>query len=150
MSEDGAAVGQGEVKRQARSFESVRRAHQREVTEDYVELIADLLDAVGEARVVDLAARLGVTAATVNSTLQRLAREGLVKKQRYRSIFLTEAGRRLAEQARERHRVVRDFLLVLGIQRETAESEAEGIEHHIGTHTLAALKAFVDRQAGRD
>jgi DtxR family manganese transport transcriptional regulator len=150
MNEDGAAVRLREVKRQARSFERVRRAHQREVTEDYVELIADLLDAVGEARVVDLAARLGVTAATVNSTLQRLVREGLVKKQRYRSIFLTEAGRALAEQARERHRVVRDFLLVLGIQRETAESEAEGIEHHIGAHTLAALKAFVDRRAGRD
>ena len=150
MSDDGAAVRLREVKRQARSFESVRRAHQREVTEDYVELIADLLDAVGEARVVDLAARLGVTAATVNSTLQRLVRENLVKKQRYRSIFLTEAGRALAEQARERHRVVRDFLLALGIQRETAESEAEGIEHHIGAHTLAALKAFVDRRAGRE
>jgi len=150
MNEDGAAVRLREVKRQARGFESVRRAHQREVTEDYVELIADLLDAVGEARVVDLAARLGVTAATVNSTLQRLVREGLVRKQRYRSIFLTEAGRALAEQARERHRVVRDFLLVLGIQRETAESEAEGIEHHIGTHTLAALKSFVDRRAGRE
>jgi len=150
MSDDGAAVRLREVKRQARSFESVRRAHQREVAEDYVELIADLLDAVGEARVVDLAARLGVTAATVNSTLQRLVRENLVKKQRYRSIFLTEAGRALAEQARERHRVVRDFLLALGIQRETAESEAEGIEHHIGAHTLAALKAFVDRRAGRE
>jgi DtxR family manganese transport transcriptional regulator len=150
MNDDRAAVRLREVKRQARSFESVRRVHQREVTEDYVELIADLLDAAGEARVVDLAARLGVTAATVNSTLQRLVREGLVRKQRYRSIFLTEAGRALAEQARERHRVVRDFLLVLGIQRETAESEAEGIEHHIGTHTLAALKAFVDRRASRD
>jgi DtxR family manganese transport transcriptional regulator len=150
MSDGAAAVRLREVKRQARSFEEVRRAHQREVAEDYVELIADLLDVMGEARVVDLAARLGVTPATVNSTLQRLVREGLVKKQRYRSIFLTEAGRALAEQARERHRVVRDFLLALGIQRETAESEAEGIEHHIGAHTLAALQAFVDRRAGRD
>jgi DtxR family manganese transport transcriptional regulator len=148
MNEDGAAVRLREVKRQARSFERVRRVHQREVTEDYVELIADLLDAVGEARVVDLAARLGVTAATVNSTLQRLVREGLVRKQRYRSIFLTEAGRALAEQARERHRVVRDFLLALGIQRETAESEAEGIEHHVGPRTLAALQAFVEDRAG--
>ena len=137
-----------EAKRQARSFEEVRRAHQREVAEDYVELIADLLDVVGEARVVDLAARLGVTAATVNSTLQRLVREDLVKKQPYRSIFLTEAGRALAEQARERHRVVRDFLLALGIRPETAESEAEGIEHHISAHTLAALKSFVDDRAG--
>ena len=148
--DDGGAVRLREVKRQARSFERVRHAHQREVAEDYVELIADLLDAAGEARVVDLAARLGVTAATVNGTLQRLVREGLVRKQRYRSIFLSEAGRALAEQARERHRVVRDFLLALGIQRETAESEAEGIEHHVGARTLAALKAFVDRRVGRD
>jgi DtxR family manganese transport transcriptional regulator len=146
---NGSAAGRlREVKRQARSFEQVRRAHQREVAEDYVELVADLLDATGEARVVDLAARLGVTAATVNSTLQRLAREGLVRKQRYRSIFLTETGRALAEQARERHRVVRDFLLALGIQRETAESEAEGIEHHVGPRTLAALQAFVEDRAG--
>ena len=150
MSDGAAAVRLREVKRQARSFEEVRRAHQREVAEDYVELIADLLDVMGEARVVDLAARLGVTPATVNSTLQRLVREGLVKKQRYRSIFLTEAGRALAEQARERHRVVRDFLLALGIQRETAESEAEGIEHHVGTRTLAALQAFVEGGVGRD
>ena len=150
MDDDGAGVRLREVKRQARSFDRVRRAHQREVAEDYVELIADLLDAAGEARVVDLAARLGVTAATVNSTLQRLVREDLVRKQRYRSIFLTGAGRALAEQARERHRVVRDFLLALGIQRETAESEAEGIEHHVGAHTLAALKSFVERRARRD
>ena len=138
-----------EPKRQARSFEQVRRAHQQEVAEDYVELIADLIDVVGEARVVDLAARLGVTPPTVNSTLQRLAIEGLVRKERYRSIFLTERGREVAEEARERHRVVRDFLLTLGIERETAESEAEGIEHHVGERTLRALKTFA-RDRARD
>lgn len=136
-----------EVKRQARGFEEVRRAHQREVAEDYLELIADLLDATGEARVVDIAARLGVTAATVNGTLQRLVREGWVRKERYRAVFLTTAGRDLAERARERHRVVRDFLLALGIAPETAESEAEGIEHHVGERTLAALRAFLSGQA---
>ena len=97
MSGTGAGVRLREAKRQARSFEEVRRAHQQEVAQDYLELIADLIDVMGEARTVDLAARLGVTAATVNSTLQRLVREGLVRKERYRSIFLTEAGRRLAE-----------------------------------------------------
>lgn len=137
-----------EAKRQARSFEEVRRAHQQEVAEDYLELIADLIDATGEARVVDLANRLGVTPATVNNTLQRLVGEGLVRKERYRSIFLTERGRAAAEQARERHRIVRDFLLALGIERETAEHEAEGIEHHVGRRTLDALRAFArDRQA---
>jgi DtxR family manganese transport transcriptional regulator len=134
-----------EAKRQARSFERVRQAHQREVAEDYVELIADLIDVTGEARAVDLAERLGVTNATVNSALNRLAREGLVTRQRYRSIFLSEAGRALAEAARERHRLVRDFLVNLGVDPETAEIDAEGIEHHTSEKTLAALKRFLGR-----
>lgn len=137
-----------EAKRQARSFERVRLAHQREVAEDYVELIADLLDVTGEARAVDLAERLGVTNATVNTTLNRLIREGLVRKERYRSIFLTEAGREMAEAARERHRVVRDFLMALGVDRETAEIDAEGIEHHTSETTLAALRRFVAERSG--
>jgi DtxR family manganese transport transcriptional regulator len=134
-----------EAKRQARSFERVRQAHQREVAEDYVELIADLIDVTGEARAVDLAARLGVTNATVNNTLNRLEREGLVTRQRYRSIFLTDAGRRLAEAARDRHRLVRDFLLRIGVDPETAEIDAEGIEHHTSEKTLAALRRFLGR-----
>lgn len=136
-----------DAKRQARSFEQVRRAHQRELAEDYLELIADLSDANGEARTVDLAERLGVTAATVNSALQRLVREGLVRKERYRSVFLTDAGQKLAEQSRERHQIVRDFLLALGIDAETAEIDAEGIEHHTSAETLRAFKAYLDRVA---
>jgi len=133
-----------EAKRQARSFEHVRTVHQREVAEDYVELIADLIDVTGEARAVDLAARLGVTNATVNTTINRLVREGLVRRERYRSIFLTDAGRAMAEAARERHQVVRDFLLRLGVDAETAETDAEGIEHHISAKTLAALRRFAE------
>jgi DtxR family manganese transport transcriptional regulator len=135
-----------DAKRQARSFEEVRRAHQRELAEDYLELIADLSDAHGEARTVDLAERLGVTAATVNSALQRLVREGLVRKERYRSVFLTEAGQRLAEKSRVRHRLVRDFLLALGVDAETAEMDAEGLEHHTSDETLRAFQAFLDRK----
>ena len=134
-----------EAKRQARSFERVRQAHQREVAEDYVELIADLIDVTGEARAVDLAERLGVTNATVNNTLNRLTREGLVTRQRYRSIFLTDAGRLMADKARKRHRLVRDFLLKLGVDAETAEIDAEGIEHHTSATTLAALRRFLGR-----
>jgi DtxR family transcriptional regulator, manganese transport regulator len=148
MSRDEFTVPTGlpEPKRQARSFEQVRLAHQREVAEDYVELIADLMDVTGEARAVDLAARLGVTHATVNTTINRLIREGLVRRERYRSIFLTDAGRVLAEEARDRHRAVRDFLIAIGVDRETAEIDAEGIEHHTSERTLAALQRFVSEQ----
>ncbi|MHA1529968.1 MAG: manganese-binding transcriptional regulator MntR [Alphaproteobacteria bacterium] len=134
-----------EAKRQARSFERVRQAHQREVAEDYVELIADLIDVTGEARAVDLAERLGVTNATVNNTLNRLTREGLVTRLRYRSIFLTGTGRHMAETTRERHQLVRDFLLRLGVDAETAELDAEGIEHYTSEKTLAAFRRFLKR-----
>ena len=127
------------VEHQAQDFGRVRDAHSSEIAEDYVELIADLLETTGEVRAVDLAQRFGVTPATVNSTVKRLVRDGLVRSERYRAIFLTEAGRALAERCRERHRIVRDFLVALGIDPVTAESDAEGIEHHVSDETLAAF-----------
>lgn len=132
-----------EVEAQAEGFGRTRNDHRQEIAEDYVELIADLIDATGEARAVDLASRLGVTPATVNNTIARLQREGLVRSQPYRSIFLTEAGRALAEQCRLRHRTVYRFLRLLGVSREVARVDAEGIEHHVSDETLAALAAFV-------
>ncbi len=69
-----------------------------ETAQDYVEAIADLSAALGEARVVDLARRLGVTHVTVNRTLARLQQAGYVNTKPYRAIFLTDAGRKLAEE----------------------------------------------------
>ena len=134
-----------EAKRQAGGFEKVREAHQTELAEDYVELIADLIAAEGEARAVDLATRLGVTHATVNKAVQRLMREGLVESRPYRAIFLTAEGQALADRVRARHSLVRDFLIALGVDRETAESDAEGIEHHVSPKTLAAFRHFLER-----
>ena len=132
-----------DVSRQAANFRRVREAHQTEVAEDYVELIGDLIEQNGEARVVDLANRLGVTNATVNGTIQRLVRDGLVTSEPYRSIFLTAEGAKLAAATRERHEVVRDFLIALGIDAKTADADAEGIEHHVSKTTLAAFRKFL-------
>ena len=132
--------------RQAQRFRRVRDAHQMELAEDYVELIADLIEQTGEARVVDLAGRLGVTNATVNNTIQRLQRDGLVTSKPYRSIFLTEQGQALAVTARERHRVVRDFLTALGVDAETADADAEGLEHHVSDATLDAFRSYLRRE----
>ena len=135
--------------RQARGFARVRAAHQSELAEDYVEMIDDLIAARGEARAADLAARFGVTPATVARAVQRLVRDGLVTSEPYRSLFLTEKGRALAAHARERHRVVRDFLVALGVGREAAEQDAEGIEHHISTETLEAFRRFLKQGSAR-
>ncbi len=130
----------GDALRQAASFDQTRRARQSEIAEDYVELIADLIAAQGEARLVEIAERMGVTHATVNKTIARLQREGLVTTKPYRSIFLTEAGSELAERSRRRHRIVLDFLKAIGVSPDTAEFDAEGIEHHVSEETLAAFE----------
>ncbi|MCH9806903.1 MAG: manganese-binding transcriptional regulator MntR [Alphaproteobacteria bacterium] len=135
-----------EARRHAEKFQRVRDAHQTEVAEDYVELIAHLIEETGEARVVDLAGWLGVTNATVNNTIQRLQRDGLVTTKPYRSIFLTPEGRALAETSRSRHEIVRDFLIALGIDADIADSDAEGIEHHVSQDTLKAFKAFLSQR----
>ena len=116
-----------------------RQEHAQETAQDYVELIADLIAATGEARVIDLARRLGVTHVTVARTIQRLQREGLVTSLPYRSIFLTDSGRELSTEARKRHEIVVAFLRSLGVSEEAAQSDAEGIEHHVGPETLAAF-----------
>jgi len=116
------------------------------VTEDYVEMIADLIDQDGEARAVSLAERFGVTPATVNNTVKRLERDGYVTSKPYRAIFLTDEGRALAEQCKERHRLVCEFLIAIGVDREVAEADAEGIEHHVSEATLSVFRAFVERQ----
>lgn len=127
------------IETQAASFDRTRSDHRSEIAEDYVELIADLIDAKGEARAVDLAGRLGVTPATVNGTVARLQRAGLVRSEPYRSIFLTDAGRDLAEHCRRRHRIVLEFLKAIGVSDAAAGTDAEGLEHHVSDETLEAL-----------
>jgi DtxR family transcriptional regulator, manganese transport regulator len=126
--------------RRAAAFQRMRDAHATEMAEDYVELIGDLIAETGEARLTDLAEHLGVSHATAAKVVQRLAREGLVESRPYRSIFLTAEGARMAESSRARHRIVLDFLLALGVSREVAEADSEGIEHHVSDETLAAFQ----------
>lgn len=127
---------------QAAAFRQAREARRNEIFEDYVELIDDLVRISGEARQVDIANRLGVTQPTVARALTRLAEAGLVERKPYRSVFLSEAGLKLAREGRERHAIVENFLLDVGIDSETARIDAEGIEHHVSEETLRVFKAF--------
>lgn len=130
---------------QAASFDRTRSDHRTEIAEDYVELIADLIEATGEARAVDLATRLGVSNPTVANTISRLQRDGLVTSEPYRAIFLTEQGWDMARYCRRRHRIVLEFLLRLGVGDAVAATDAEGIEHHVSATTLDALQRWLDR-----
>jgi len=125
-----------------RQHASVRKAHETELIEDYLELICELIDQEGEARAVDIASRMGVRQATVTKMVQRLAERGLVTAAPYRSIFPTEKGRTMARRSRERHVIVLRFLRALGVSEETARIDAEGMEHHVSEETLAAMQRF--------
>ena len=127
---------------QAEWFTKIREAHVTETAEDYVELIADLIAVQGEARLVDLSGRFGVSHATASKILSRLKEEGFVDSQPYRSIFLTSKGAELAKACKERHEIILAFLLKLGVSRKNAELDAEGIEHHVSDETLRLFKAF--------
>jgi DtxR family transcriptional regulator, manganese transport regulator len=128
-----------------RGYKRTRQDHARELAEDYVELIDELIRETGEARAVDVAARLGVTHVTVTNTVTRLKRAGLLRSEPYRSIFLTTEGKELAEAVRARHELVLDFLSALGVPAKDAEADAEGIEHHLSPATLDAMRRFLKR-----
>jgi DtxR family manganese transport transcriptional regulator len=127
-------------------FRQTRQARRGALVEDYVELIADLIEEGNEARQVDIAARLGVAQPTVAKMLARLAGEGLVSRKPYRGVFLTEAGREVAHASRERHQTVEAFLRSLGVSAETARIDAEGMEHHVSAETLDAFRKSMAKQ----
>ncbi|EMF5211142.1 manganese-binding transcriptional regulator MntR [Enterobacter roggenkampii] len=130
------------VEEHVEGFRQVREAHRRELIDDYVELISDLIREVGEARQVDMAARLGVSQPTVAKMLKRLASVGLIEMIPWRGVFLTPEGEKLAQESRERHQLVENFLLVLGVSQEIARRDAEGMEHHVSEETLVKFREF--------
>lgn len=129
-----------EPDRQADHHRQTRRARQSAIAEDYVEMIADLIDTAGEARAVEIARRLGVTHASVAKMIGRLQTAGLVRSQPYRAVFLTDEGREIAERSRRRHQIVVAALRSIGVSEKTAQADAEGLEHHCSAETLAALE----------
>jgi DtxR family manganese transport transcriptional regulator len=124
-------------------FRRTRQDHQGERCADYVELIAELIDERGEARGTDIALRLGVANATVVKMLKRLQLKGLITQEPYRPIQLTGDGWKLAEDGKRRHSVVENFLLAIGVSKESARIDSEGIEHHVSDETLKVMAKFI-------
>lgn len=128
---------------QADRFARAREAQSMALLEDYVELVSDLLAEHGEARIADIASRMGVAQPTATKAVARLKREGLATARPYRGVFLTDDGAALADRVRARHRTVVALLIAVGVPEETAELDAEGIEHHVSDRTLAAFEQFL-------
>jgi len=130
------------IEHAARNHKRVRRQHQSEITQDYVEAIYRLKEEGKGTRVTDIQDVFGVSHVTVIRTLARLEEADLlVKKQG--SVALTEQGKEIAIRAYRRHNLVMRFLLSLGVSERTAAADTEGIEHHISDETVQAIEDYL-------
>ena len=129
-----------------KQYSKIRTQNKNEMLEDYVETISELISSKGEARNAELALHFGVSQATINKNIKRLVALNLVKTEPYRSIFLTEEGKKLAESSKNKHEIVLNFLLKLGVSSKIAEEDSEGIEHHVSKETLDFMKKFIDKK----
>ena len=110
--------------------------------EDYLERILELINSKGYARVIDIAASLRISQASVTNMVQRLDAEGLLKYERYRGLILTPAGQKLARRIAQRHKLLTEFLRLLGVEDRVIDQDVEGMEHHISPPTLRAIAAL--------
>jgi Mn-dependent DtxR family transcriptional regulator len=110
--------------------------------EDYLERILELINRKGYARVVDIAAALKISQASVTNMVQRLDADKLLKYEKYRGLILTPAGKALAQKIARRHKLLTDFLSMLGLDERVIYHDVEGMEHHISPPTLRAIEAL--------
>ena len=130
-------------------LESIRSAHITQTMarttrmEDYLEVIYELIQHKGYATTVDISNYLNVSSPSVTKMLQRLNESGHINYEKYRGISLTEAGMAVAMNIHQRHGVLAEFLIMIGVEEDTANRDAEGIEHHLHPETLRKLEDFI-------
>jgi|ERR671922_94816 Mn-dependent DtxR family transcriptional regulator len=141
---DSITVGDG-----GNRLEFIRDAHNAQKIgrttrmEDYLEVIYELITKKGYATTVDISDYLNVSSPSVTKMLQRLNESGHVNYERYRGISLTESGVAIAKNMHDRHGILADFLKMIGVGEDTANRDAEGIEHHLHPETLKKLEEFI-------
>ncbi|PIR21527.1 MAG: transcriptional regulator [Deltaproteobacteria bacterium CG11_big_fil_rev_8_21_14_0_20_47_16] len=111
--------------------------------QDYLEAIYELIEDKGYAKVVDIAERLSLKGPSVTRMVQKLSRDGFLKSEKYRGITMTSKGKATARDMQRRHQLLREFLQILGVDRKTADMDAEGMEHHVSKRTLKCIDEFV-------
>ena len=111
--------------------------------EDYLEVISELVELKGYATTLDISRYLNVSAPSVTKMLQRLDDGGYLEYEKYRGINLTQKGNQIAGTIRQKHGILLEFFEILGIGSDTANRDAEGLEHHINPKTIKQLRKFI-------
>lgn len=129
--------------KRAMHFKETRRQRLCEVAEDYTELIADLIESQGQARICDMAREMGISHVSVLKTVKKLIRDGYLVKNSQQLIELTEKGKEMAAFSKRKHLILSAFLLKLGVPENIVATDVEGIEHHISATTLEAIENYL-------
>ena len=118
----------------------MKRSKLTQSLEDYLEVIHVLLQTNKIARIRDIAAALTVKMPSVARAVAELKKEGLVSQEPYSGVELTEEGKRVAIVILNRHLLLRQFLIHLGVSEEAANEDACNMEHILSAETLAKIE----------
>jgi Mn-dependent DtxR family transcriptional regulator len=113
--------------------------------EMYIKVAYELEEELGIATVSDMAERLGVKAPSVTAALQKLDSMGMVKYRRYQNVKLTRVGKSIAKKLHARNKTLMDFLLMIGVDEETASTDACEIEHVVDPKTIEKLAEYLKK-----
>jgi Mn-dependent DtxR family transcriptional regulator len=116
----------------------------RKSAEDYLETMLIMKERRGFIRSIDIASELGVTKPSVSYATKRLRENGYITMDGDGLITLTDSGLVIAESIYAKHRLLTEFLTMLGVDAGTAREDACRIEHDISDATFDALRRYVE------
>lgn len=116
--------------------------------EDYLEVIYQLAEENGKAKISDIARRMDIAKPSVTQAINSLRREGMVYQDRYGPVLLTPKGEKRAREVWYRHRVIRRFLEeVLKVEPATADRDACLMEHNISAETFSQMEKWLQEKS---
>ena len=118
-----------------------RKTHIRR--EDYLEIISELVGLKGYATTLDISRHMNVSPPSVTKMLQKLDKDGYLEYEKYHGISLTSKGNQVAEAIRQKHSTLLEIFEILGIKRDIANQDAEGMEHYLNPKTIKRLRKFL-------
>ena len=118
----------------------------QESAENYLETILILSQRKPEVRSIDIVNEMHFSKPSISVAMKNLRLNGYITMNEDGHIFLTDAGRQIAEMIYERHTLLSDWLMYLGVDERTAAEDACRIEHVISAESFAALKRHVMQQ----
>ncbi|MGN7357545.1 transcriptional regulator MntR [Paenibacillus sp. SAF-054] len=112
--------------------------------EDYLERIYKLIDEKGYARVSDIAEGLEVHPSSVTKMIQKLDKDEYLIYEKYRGLVLTSKGKKMGKRLVDRHKLLEDFLTMIGVSDEHIYTDVEGIEHHLSWDSITHIATLVE------